>query len=89
MQTGEPQEKAKSQAAGPWRVTGLPTPPETLEPASALLLLCCHLLGQPGIHGLLCARDQGPDSGADRVLLPDWAPLLSAVGGRAEPAPPG
>ncbi|XP_055988708.1 solute carrier family 2, facilitated glucose transporter member 6 isoform X4 [Sorex fumeus] len=48
--------------------------------ASPLLLLRHRLLGQPGVHRLLRARDQGPVAGADRGLLPHRTPLLRALG---------
>uniref|UniRef100_A0A8D0RUJ1 Solute carrier family 2, facilitated glucose transporter member 6 n=1 Tax=Sus scrofa TaxID=9823 RepID=A0A8D0RUJ1_PIG len=48
----------------------LPAGGERLRPAGPFLLLRCRLLGEPGVHRLLCARDQGPVAGADRVLLP-------------------
>ncbi|XP_078187213.1 solute carrier family 2, facilitated glucose transporter member 6 isoform X4 [Callithrix jacchus] len=53
---------------------------ERLRPPGAFLLLRGHLLGEPGVHRLLCARDQGTDPGADRVLLPHGEKVLPALG---------
>lgn len=63
------------------RVTRLPLhPAESLRPPGALLLLRGHLPGEPRVHGLLCARDQGPLPGADRVLLQQQKEVLPALG---------
>uniref|UniRef100_F6W120 Solute carrier family 2 member 6 n=1 Tax=Macaca mulatta TaxID=9544 RepID=F6W120_MACMU len=53
---------------------------ERLRPPGAFLLLCGHLLGEPGVHRLLCAGDQGTVPGADRVLLPHGKKVLLALG---------
>ncbi|XP_024618112.1 solute carrier family 2, facilitated glucose transporter member 6 isoform X2 [Neophocaena asiaeorientalis asiaeorientalis] len=58
----------------------LPAGGERLRPAGAFLLLCRRVFREPGLHRLLCARDQGPVTGADRVLLPQREEVLPTLG---------
>ncbi|XP_036711873.1 solute carrier family 2, facilitated glucose transporter member 6 isoform X6 [Balaenoptera musculus] len=58
----------------------LPAGGERLRPAGAFLLLCRRVLREPGLHRLLCARDQGPVAGADRGLLPQREEILPTLG---------
>ncbi|XP_069435951.1 solute carrier family 2, facilitated glucose transporter member 6 isoform X2 [Ovis canadensis] len=68
----------------------LPAGDERLRPAGPLLLLRRRVSGEPGLHRLLCARDQGPVAGADRVLLPHREEVLPALGsGPAGESPAG
>ncbi|XP_041580951.1 solute carrier family 2, facilitated glucose transporter member 6 isoform X3 [Vulpes lagopus] len=47
---------------------------------TAFALTKSFLLVVPGVHRLLCAGDQGPITGADRVLLPHREEVLPALG---------
>lgn len=72
--------RARPEAGAGLPVTRALFPLERLRPAGPLLLLRRRVSGEPGLHRLLCARDQGPVAGADRVLLPHREEVLPALG---------